>query len=88
MRTSGGGVTAAGGATVLYCTVLYCTVLHCRWSYTSWAQGQPDNHFSLLGSEDYVGINFGQRGKWNDWVDGGHISWVRPIRGFICQYPK
>ena len=27
MRTSGGGVTAAGGATVLYCTVLYCTAL-------------------------------------------------------------
>ena len=52
------------------------------------AQGQPDNHFSLLGAEDYVGINFGQRGKWNDWVNGGHTSWVRPIRGFICQYPK
>ena len=33
MRTSGGGVTAAGGATVLYCTVLYCTVLHCTVLY-------------------------------------------------------
>ena len=59
------------------------------WQYTSWAEGQPDNSVFIqlfLGNEDYAGINFGMKGKWNNWVNEGHTSWYMPVEGFVCQY--
>ena len=58
-----------------------------RWRWRgSWAGGQPDNAWTWHGHEDYLGINFGTRGKWNDWSINGHMSWMHPVKGFICQY--
>jgi Ca2+-binding RTX toxin-like protein len=45
-------------------------------TYTNWSFGQPDNH---LNNEDYVGMNFGGAGKWNDFS----ISSTYSLRGII-----
>ena len=50
-----------------------------RWAngetstYTNWAPGEPNNH----GNEDYVSMNFGTAGKWNDSNGDG------PFRGIV-----
>lgn len=34
------------------------------YTYTNWAPGEPNN----LGDEDYVAMNWGPSGSWNDWI--------------------
>ena len=45
-----------------------------EWSYTNWGPGQPDN---LEGSQDYIAINHGGVGLWDD---GSNV-----IQNYICQ---
>ena len=47
-----------------------------NWSgYNNWAVGQPDN---TDGIEDFLGLNYGGTGLWNDWNDANLAS--------LCQY--
>jgi len=40
-------------------------------TYTNWFNGEPNN----AGNEDFVEINFGAAGKWND-LGGNHARWA------------
>ena len=46
------------------------------WTWDSWATGQPNNNG---GDQDYVVINYGGAGNWDDDNEDR-------LRGFICQY--
>ena len=56
-----------------------------RWGFESWARGQPDNG-GVWGGEDFLGINFRRKGRWNDWPLNGHEAWINPVKGFVCQH--
>ena len=56
-----------------------------RWGFESWARGQPDNG-GVWGGEDFLGINFRRKGRWNDWPLNGHEAWINPVNGFVCQH--
>ena len=45
------------------------------WDYENWFSGEPNN---LGGKEDYLDINFGEKGKWNDEDTA--------LGGYVCQY--
>ena len=46
------------------------------WGFTNWRKGEPNDH---SGIEDYVIMNWGNPGLWNDGPIGSKY-------GFICQY--
>ena len=46
-----------------------------EWSYTNWRAGQPDN---AGGKEHYLHFNWGERGKWNDYLPTVKL-------GYICE---
>ena len=56
-----------------------------RWGFESWARGQPDNG-GVWGAEDFLGVNFRRKGRWNDWPLNGHDAWISPVNGFVCQH--
>jgi len=47
-------------------------------TYTNWNTGQPDN----AGNEDYVGMNFGATGKWNDYNNTTSLRGIVEINQF------
>jgi Ca2+-binding RTX toxin-like protein len=47
-------------------------------TYTNWNTGQPDN----AGNEDYVGMNFGAAGKWNDYNNTTSLRGIVEINQF------
>ena len=47
-------------------------------SFSNWAPGQPDN----LGNEDYVGMNFGGAGLWNDFSGSASLRGIVEINQF------
>ena len=46
------------------------------WTFTNWNTGEPNNHLNI---EDFVEINHGSTGKWNDDPDARS-------QGALCQY--
>jgi hypothetical protein len=50
------------------------------FSYTSWGGGEPNN---CCGGEDYVHINFGGLGLWNDHGGPGNPG---QVNGYIIEY--
>jgi hypothetical protein len=50
-------------------------------TYTNWNTGQPDN----AGNEDYVGMNFGATGKWNDY---NNTTSLRGLLKLISSNPS
>ena len=50
-----------------------------QWSYTNWGRGQPDNNNQ--GTQDFVAINLGGAGLWDDGTNTQDIN-----RGYICQH--
>ena len=48
-------------------------------TYTNWGFGQPDNHLN----EDYVGMNFGGAGKWNDFSSTYSLRGIIEIKNTI-----
>ena len=49
------------------------------WDLENWRSGEPNN---FLGKEDYLEINFGEKGKWNDEDRRSKTA----IGGYVCQY--
>ncbi|MBQ7220795.1 MAG: C-type lectin domain-containing protein [Synergistaceae bacterium] len=45
------------------------------WNYTNWRTGQPDN---AGGKEHYLHFNWGERGKWNDYLPTVRL-------GYVCE---
>lgn len=50
------------------------------FTYTNWATGEPNN---CCGGENYVHINFGGLGKWNDHGGPGNPG---QINGYVVEY--
>ena len=51
--------------------------------YTNWFPGEPNNS----GDEDYVLMNFGQPGKWNDSQDDYHLGIVEIDSSALASLP-
>ena len=57
-----------------------------QWGYENWAQGQPSSSVRSEDIKNYLGINFGCKGRWNDWTVNVNKEWHHNVRGFVCQY--
>ncbi len=51
------------------------------WNYTNWNGGEPNN---AAGIEDYLSINTGKTGRWNDAVEASSYSYLCEWDNSVC----